>query len=129
MQTDWWVRVPAIRLADAHATATSDTYMYEFAWQSPAFGGRLGAVHALEIPFVFDTLDQDLPLLGPLLGADPPQQLADTMHAAWVSFATTGDPGWPRYDLGRRATMRFDVPSAVVDDPRSWERALWEGVR
>lgn len=104
-------------------------HVYEFAWQSTAFGGRLGAVHALEIPFVFDALDQDLPLLGPLLGADPPQQLADTMHAAWVSFATTGDPGWPRYDLGRRATMRVRRPSAVVDDPRSWERALWEGVR
>jgi carboxylesterase type B len=69
VQTDWWMRVPGIRLADAHATARSDTYMYEFAWQSTAFGGRLGAVHALEIPFVFDTLDQGLPLLGPLLGA------------------------------------------------------------
>ena len=82
VQTDWWVRVPAIRLADAHAPATSGTYMYEFAWQSNAFGGRLGAVHALEIPFVFDTLDPELPLLGQLLGEDPPQQLADTMHAA-----------------------------------------------
>ena len=91
MQTDWWVRVPALRLADAHANATSGTYMYEFAWPSPG----LGAVHALEIAFVFDTLSKDVPLLGPLLGEDPPQELADTMHAAWVSFATSGDPGWP----------------------------------
>jgi carboxylesterase type B len=51
------------------------------------------------------------------------------MHAAWVAFATTGDAGWPRYDLRRRATMRFDTTSAVVDDPRAAERALWEGVR
>jgi para-nitrobenzyl esterase len=51
------------------------------------------------------------------------------MHAAWVSFARNGDPGWPEYDLSRRATMRFDTTSQVVDDPRSWERALWEGVR
>ena len=55
--TDWWVRVPAIRLADAHAPAPAGTFMYEFAWPSPAFDGRLGACHALEIPFVFDTLD------------------------------------------------------------------------
>jgi para-nitrobenzyl esterase len=103
--------------------------MYEFAWQSGAFGGRLGAVHALEIPFVFDSLDADLPLLGPLLGADPPQELADTMHAAWVSFATNGNPGWPRYEPHRRVTMRFDTTSEVVDDPRSWERVLWEGLR
>ena len=129
VQTDWWVRIPAIRLADAHASATSGTYMYEFAWPSPEFGGRLGAVHALEIAFVFDTLTKDVPLLGPLLGPDPPQELADTMHAAWVSFATNGDPGWPKYDLSRRATMRFNTTSQVVDDPRSWERALWEGVR
>ena len=99
--------------------------MYEFAWSAPG----LGAVHALEIPFVFDTLSKDARLFGPLLGEDPPQELADTMHAAWVAFATSGDPGWPTYDLGRRATMRFDTTSQVVDDPRTWERALWEGLR
>ena len=59
----------------------------------------------------------------------PPQSLADTMHAAWVAFATNSDPGWPRYDLSRRATMRFDLASEVVEDPLSAERALWEGVR
>jgi carboxylesterase type B len=129
VQTDWWVRIPAIRLAEAHASAPSGTYKYEFAWPSPEFDGRLGAVHALEIAFVFDTLKGDVPLLGPLLGPDPPQELADTMHAAWISFAANGDPGWPRYDLNRRATMRFDTTSQVVDNPRAWERDLWEGVR
>jgi carboxylesterase type B len=46
-----------------------------------------------------------------------------------VAFATSGNPGWPQYDLQRRATMRFDTPVEVVDDPRSAERALWEGLR
>jgi para-nitrobenzyl esterase len=68
-------------------------------------------------------------MLGGALGESPPQQLADTMHAAWVRFARDGDPGWPRYDLDRRAVMRFDVPPSVVDDPYGRERALWEGVR
>lgn len=126
VETDWWTRIPAIRLADAHVGAPAGTYMYEFAWRSPVFDA---AVHALEIPFVFDTLSKDSRLFGPLLGEDPPQELADTMHAAWLSFATRGDPGWPRYDLTRRATMRFDTSPQVVDDPRAWERALWEGVR
>jgi carboxylesterase type B len=120
VQTDWWVRIPAIRLADAHANATSGTYMYEFAWPSPQFNGRLGAVHALEIPFVFDTLNNDLPLLGPLLGPNPPQQLADTMHAAWVSFATNGDPGWPKYDLSRRKAWG-KLPSCSPVGPISSE--------
>jgi carboxylesterase type B len=106
--------------------APAATYMYELAWRSPRFDGRLGACHGLELPFVFDTLgDWTEPMLGP----DPPQPLADAMHAAWVAFATNGDCGWPRYDLGRRETMRFDTTSAVVDDPRSAVRALWEGVR
>jgi para-nitrobenzyl esterase len=128
--TDWWIRVPAVRLADAHAAAPAGTFMYEFAWPSPAFGGRLGACHGLEIPFVFDTLDLGhRQMLGGALGDKPPQELADFMHAAWVDFAARGDPGWPRYDLQRRATMRFDVDSSVIDDPYARERELWAGVR
>lgn len=73
VQTDWWMRIPAIRLADAHvrrARVGTGTYMYEFAWAAPG----LGAVHALEVPFVFDTARPDAPLFGPLLGPDPPQE-------------------------------------------------------
>lgn len=125
--TDWFYRIPAIRLAEAHTKSNAATYMYEFAWRSPQFDGMLGACHSLEIAFVFDTLDKEG--LEPVMGPNPPQQLADTMHSAWVVFAATGDPGWPRYDLRRRATMRFDIPSEVVDDPRPAERQLWEGLR
>jgi para-nitrobenzyl esterase len=126
VQTDWYIRIPALLLTDAHATSTSATYMYEFAWRSPQFNGRLGACHGLEVPFVFDTLSNGLQ---PLLGTDPPQRLADTMHAAWIAFASSGDPGWPTYKLQRRATMRFDTTSEVVEDPRSAERTLWNGLR
>jgi carboxylesterase type B len=126
VQGDQIFRIPVIRLADAHAKSPSATYMYEFAWRSPQFGGRLGACHGAEIAFVFDTLGWESEALA---GADPPQELAEKMHAAWIGFARTGDPGWPRYDLPRRATMRFDTRSEVVDDPRAMERALWEGVR
>jgi carboxylesterase type B len=126
IQGDWFWHIPAIRLADAHAVRPGATYMYEFAWRSPQFNGRLGACHALEIPFVFDTLGHET---AALLGTDPPQPLADTMHAAWVAFATTGECPWPQYDLSRRATMRFAGASAIVNDPHGGERALWTGVR
>jgi carboxylesterase type B len=125
--TDWFFRIPAIRLAEAHAQSTGATYMYEFAWRSPGFDGKLGACHGLEIPFVFDTLDKEG--FEVLLGDDAPQQLADAMHAAWVAFAKVGDPGWQRFDLSRRATMRFDTTQKLVEDPRSAERLLWEGLR
>jgi para-nitrobenzyl esterase len=126
--TDWYFRLPAIRLAEAHAEpGAGATYMYEFAWQPPTFDGRLGACHALELPFVFDNLDKEG--FEGLAGTNPPQQVADVMHAAWVAFATSGKPGWPQYDLKRRTTMRFDTTSQLVEDPRPAERVLWEGRR
>lgn len=126
IQGDWLFRIRTQQLAEAHTAGSAPTWLYEFAWRPPAFGGRLGACHGLEVPFVFDTLpDRDDPLTGPT----PPQQLADAMHAAWVRFAATGDPGWPRYDLRRRPTMRFDITCRVVEDPRAAVRGLWESLR
>jgi carboxylesterase 2/para-nitrobenzyl esterase len=127
IQTDWYWRIPGVRLADANAMrARGSTYMYEFAWRSPQCAGRLGAAHGVEVPFVFDTLG-----LGtePLLGPAPPQPLADAMHAAWVAFAANGDCGWPEYEVARRRTMHFDTASRVVEDPMGDVLALWRGVR
>ncbi len=128
IRTDWFYRIPAIRMAEAHAKpGAGATYMYEFAWQPPTFEGRLGACHALEFPFVFDNLDKAGYQV--LMGTNPPQQVANAMHAAWVAFATSGNPGWPQYDLNRRMTMRFDTASELLEDPRPAERVLWEGRR
>ena len=108
--------------------------MYLFTWATPAFDGRLGSCHALEIPFVFDNLDR--PGAGVFVGDDPPEELAKTMSAAWCVFARDGMPGggpvgaWPGYDGTSRATMVLDAPAPRLDhDPMGTERALWEGVR
>jgi len=90
----WMVR----RTAAAHA---GRSWVYEFDWRSPALGGDLGAAHAVELPFVFDTLacaSGDRGLLGPA----PPQALADSIHALWIAFATTGRAPWPPYDTATR---------------------------
>ena len=47
-------------------------------------------------------------------------------RAAWISFAATGDPGWPAYDTERRLTQVFGVPSAVAAYPEETSRRLWE---
>jgi para-nitrobenzyl esterase len=143
--TDHMFRIPAIRLAEARAANGGNTWMYLFAWESRAFGGRLRATHALEIPFTFDNLDKGG--VDALLGEGPtPQKIADVMHAAWTSFIRTGDPNcdalpdWPAYDTERRATMVFNDTerratmvfndtSETVDDPSGAERRVWDGLR
>jgi para-nitrobenzyl esterase len=125
--TDWFFRVPALRLAEARVEHGESAYMYEFAWRSPQLGGHLGSCHALELAFVFDNLRQSANRS--LVGPAAPQNIADAMHSAWVAFARSGDPGWPRYDLERRATMRFDLTSEIVDDPHAVARKVWEGRR
>ena len=130
VQSDRYVRIPALRLADAYTQYPSATLMYEFAWRSPTYHGLLGACHGLDIAFVFDTLDDEQSqLVTGLTGPGAPRHLAQSMHAAWVGFATNGNPRWPKYDLTRRAAIQFDTTSQVVNDPRAAERALWNGVR
>ena len=126
--TDGVFRRPAIRLAEAQAQH-GRAWMYRFMWETPVFGGMLKSTHALEIPFVFDTLDR-----GGVerLTGDGPERvaIASAMHEAWIAFARTGDPGWPAYDVSRRATTQFDAPGAptagLVDDPDSRLRLAWE---
>jgi para-nitrobenzyl esterase len=126
--TDWFFRIPAIRLAEAHAKNGGSAHMYEFAWRSPLFDGRFGAAHAVEIGFVFDNLRRE-GAMG-LTGGEPPQALADAMHRAWVAFATSGEPGWSPYDSATRSVMRFDEAGGkVVNDPAAEERQLWDGIR
>lgn len=126
--TDWFFRIPAIRLAEAHARNGGSAYMYEFAWRSPLFDGRFGAAHALEIGFVFANLGQEGAMT--LAGSEPPQVLADVMHKAWVTFAINGAPGWSPYDSRDRTVMRFDaVGGTVVTDPAATERRLWDRIR
>ena len=127
ISTDQAFRIPSIRLAETQAGLGRPTYMYLFTWPTPVMDGRLKSCHALELPFMWNALDR--PGLSQLTGDGPERQaIADTMHAAWIAFARTGDPGWPAYDATRRATQRFDVDCEILDDPMADERQLWTGV-
>jgi para-nitrobenzyl esterase len=51
------------------------------------------------------------------------------MGDAWTAFARGGDPGWPAYEPGTRATMWLEaVRSEVVPDPMGVERTWWDGL-
>jgi para-nitrobenzyl esterase len=134
LATDFVFRIPAIRLAEAQLAHTSSVWMYLFSWESRAFGGALGACHAMELPFVFHRADD--PRLAMFLGEGPvPADLADQVQDAWISFARSGDPNtpslpeWPAYDTDRRATMELAEPCRLLDDPASVERRLWDHLR
>ncbi|MFI6415892.1 carboxylesterase/lipase family protein [Streptomyces sp. NPDC050842] len=123
LATDKLLRIPLNSLADARlrSGAPAGTYLYEFGWRSPVLD--LGACHALELGFVFDTLG--LPETRALTGPEAPQELATAMHAAWVAFAATGEPGWRAWDAARPVmTFGPGLPS-LVEAPREAERRAW----
>jgi para-nitrobenzyl esterase len=130
---DLMFRIPAIRLAEAHGRH-APVWMYRFDWESPARDGRLGAAHAVEMPFVWNQLD--LPASQTLLGdgVDGARPLAAQIHGAWAAFirggepAAEGLPAWPRHEEPRRATMLLDRASRVADDPDGALRELWNAV-
>ncbi len=124
--TDLVFRFPALKLMGAQL-AHGPAWSYLFTWETPVFGGFLRSTHALEIPFVFDTLDQRESEFFTGTGADR-QGIADAMHNAWISFACSGDPDhegiphWPAYDTTERSTMRFDTTIEVLADPGGADR-------
>jgi para-nitrobenzyl esterase len=131
VDTDRTFLMPAIALAEAHVAAGGATWLYFFTWTTAAFGGRMGAVHTLEIPFVFNNF-----ALGasPELTGGPPAHayaLGERMHRTWAHFARHGDPTndglpeWAPYEPAQRATMIFDTECAVVSDPQRDRRVLW----
>ncbi|WP_167478060.1 carboxylesterase/lipase family protein [Nocardia arthritidis] len=122
--TDKAFRNDTVAAAEINAAAGQPTFVYEFAWPSGIDG--IGACHVLELPFVFDTLAVAHKFTGP----NPPQRLADEMHAAWVEFAKHGDPGWAPFETGTRSVFTFEGPrSHLVDDPRADELAALRGER
>src|SRR5262249_37773736 len=94
---------------------------------------RLGAAHALELPFVWNQLDQQFAqlVIGDLASA---QALSAAIHGAWAAFIRDGDPAggelpaWPRYDEPRRATMVLDREPYAADDPDGALRGRWSAL-
>lgn len=111
LATDIMLRAPLTRVARAR---TAPTHVYEFAW--PSRVRDLRAAHALELGFVFDRLGD--PEARRMAGDDAPQALAAEMHAAWIAFVKSGDPGWPAYGADR-ITRVFAAESTTEPQRRT----------
>jgi para-nitrobenzyl esterase len=117
--------VRGVLLAERKAArAQAPVWMYEFAWETPAFDGKLKSCHSVEVPFVFDTL----PVIGERHHKSGAQAVADKVSKTWTTFARTGKADWAPYTADKRTTMVFDDESKPVDDPDKDVRPLWAQV-
>ena len=124
--TDFTFKIPAVRHVEDRIAQGADTWMYQFDWESRNV--RLKATHALEIPFVFNTL-RSSGVDAFIGGGELPQAVSDEMHSVWTSFIQGDEPGWPKYDLEKRTVKHFDNNSFLVDNGELQRLKAWEGVR
>ena len=107
----------AIRKA---ALGGAPAYSYVYSWRTPVLDNRPGSFHACEIAFTFDNAEICDHYSG---GTSEAFLLSKQISSAWVNFARTGNPNhdglphWPAYTSEQRATMYFDTPCAVRNDP------------
>jgi para-nitrobenzyl esterase len=126
VNSDWLVRMPSLRLADAQHEGGGRAWTYELRWGP----GPDGASHGLDARLVFGTIDLDA--LRAAFGADIADEavhLSRVMRADWLRFAATGDPGWPRYEPSSRSTRVYDVPPTAQPYPEEASRRIWEDHR
>jgi para-nitrobenzyl esterase len=115
------LRVPSIAQATRKAALdAAPAYAYIYSWRTPTLDNRPGSFHACEISFVFDNAEVCDHYSA---GSSQAFTLSKQISTAWVNFARTGNPNhsslphWPAYTTDTRATMCFDAPCEVRNDP------------
>jgi para-nitrobenzyl esterase len=116
------------------ALGKAPAYLYRLDWETPVLDGRLISPHGLEMPFVFDNVENGgVGLTG---GGETARKMADRLSETWIAFAATGNPNtpksglprWDPYDAEKRPTMIFDNESRVESDPLKEQRLIFEKV-
>ena len=114
----------SVRMAETKiGGGSAPVYVYMLTWRSPIYDGRLGSPHGMCVPLSMDNCHS-------AKWSDYPEgrEVAARMSQAWINFATYGDPNhaelpkWAQYSTDERATMLFDNPCVVVNNPFPEER-------
>lgn len=126
LQSDYYYRVPAQRIAVLASRWARSAHGYEFTWPSRQWRGRLGAAHGVELPLVFGNLHTPTGL--ELTGPTPPVALSEALQQRWVTFARDGNPGWAPYAGARPPVQHLGETLFCAPHPQPERFALWEGV-
>jgi para-nitrobenzyl esterase len=129
--TDSNFRIRSFLLAERKAAqGSAPVWLYSFDWETPVFDGKLKAYHALDVPFVFNTID----LVNATDRGTVAHELSRRMSATWATFARTGKPDnaaiphWPAYTLAERSTLIFNRECSVARDYGREARLLWKDI-
>ena len=131
--TDQMFRIPVQRYVEAQRKHQRRVYLYQFSWKTPELGGKLGAAHALEIPFVFNTLGKETFGIFPQKTVET-DKLSFAMMDAWVNFARIGNPNhknipeWTQYNKKTKPTMVFDNEIRLATNLYPERDKVWESV-
>jgi len=109
---------PSRYLASTVSRLGGRGWVYYFSRQRSGAGGeQLGAYHGTEIPYVFDTHDDWLPV------EETDQILTETVMDYWVQFAATGNPNiqgqpeWPVYNSNNPRVMELGDNISAIAPP------------
>ena len=124
--SDWLFRMPTLHLAQAAHAGGARVWLYELL---SGFGAP-GASHGLDTLLLFGTanLEGEVAALGPATETRV-RHLSKLIRSEHVAFASTGDPGWPRFAPDRRDTRVYDTESEVARYPEERSRTLWRDRR
>lgn len=121
--TETW-RYEILHFADKFADAGGDIHVY--LWEVPSTLDSMykSAVHAVELAYVFNNLEDTV-----YAGEVDPDTAAKAQEA-WINFAKAGDPSiegaeWAKYDTRDRTTMVIQKDKwECVSDPSKTPREL-----
>src|SRR6201995_3199929 len=109
------------------AQGAAPAYMYEWNWRTPAYDGKFGAVHGIDVSASFLSYRD-----GFFAGSTQGKVMADRLASSFAAFARTGDPNnshippWKPYSDAQRNVMLFDNDTRQEVNPRAEIRAYWD---
>jgi para-nitrobenzyl esterase len=104
-------------------------FHYELVWAPPTRGGLLKAFHGMDVPLMFDNVQNAAESHG---DDETGKRLAREMSGAWAAFAKTGSPNgaglprWEPFDIAERRTLVYGDTTRLVSDYAGDEQRIME---